>query len=43
MISFESVTKRFGDGTTAVDNLDLEVPEGDLTVLVGPSGCGKTT
>ena len=43
MISFESVTKRFPDGTTAVDNLDLEVPEGDLTVLVGPSGCGKTT
>jgi osmoprotectant transport system ATP-binding protein len=43
LISFESVTKRFGDGTTAVDHLDLEVPEGDLTVLVGPSGCGKTT
>ena len=43
MISFESVSKRFPDGTTAVDNLDLEVPEGDLTVLVGPSGCGKTT
>jgi osmoprotectant transport system ATP-binding protein len=43
LISFESVTKRFPDGTTAVDNLDLEVPEGDLTVLVGPSGCGKTT
>ncbi|HEY8557033.1 MAG TPA: ATP-binding cassette domain-containing protein, partial [Actinomycetes bacterium] len=43
MISFESVTKRFPDGTTAVDTLSLEVPEGDLTVLVGPSGCGKTT
>jgi osmoprotectant transport system ATP-binding protein len=43
LISFESVTKRFADGTTAVDNVDLEVPEGDLTVLVGPSGCGKTT
>ena len=43
MISFESVTKRFPDGTTAVDNVDFEVPEGDLTVLVGPSGCGKTT
>jgi osmoprotectant transport system ATP-binding protein len=43
LISFESVTKRFPDGTTAVDNIDLEVPEGDLTVLVGPSGCGKTT
>jgi osmoprotectant transport system ATP-binding protein len=43
LISFESVTKRFPDGTTAVDDVDLEVPEGDLTVLVGPSGCGKTT
>jgi osmoprotectant transport system ATP-binding protein len=43
LISFESVTKRFPGGTTAVDNLDLEVPEGHLTVLVGPSGCGKTT
>jgi osmoprotectant transport system ATP-binding protein len=43
LITFESVTKRFADGTTAVDDLDLEVPEGDLTVLVGPSGCGKTT
>jgi osmoprotectant transport system ATP-binding protein len=43
LISIESVTKRFPGGTTAVDNVDLEVPEGDLTVLVGPSGCGKTT
>ncbi len=43
MISFESVTKRFADGTTAVDNLDMEIPEGQLTVLVGSSGCGKTT
>ena len=43
MISFESVTKRFPDGTTAVDDVSFEVPEGDLTVLVGPSGCGKTT
>jgi osmoprotectant transport system ATP-binding protein len=43
LISFESVTKRFPDGTVAVDDVDLEVPEGDLTVLVGPSGCGKTT
>jgi osmoprotectant transport system ATP-binding protein len=43
LITLESVTKRFADGTTAVDHVDLEVPEGDLTVLVGPSGCGKTT
>jgi len=43
VITFESVSKRFPDGTTAVDDLDLEVQEGEVTVLVGPSGCGKTT
>ncbi|CRZ17631.1 ABC transporter ATP-binding protein [Mycolicibacterium neworleansense] len=43
MITFESVTKQYPDGTVAVDNLDLEVPQGTLTVFVGPSGCGKTT
>ena len=35
--------KTYPDGTTAVDDLDLEVPRGSLTVFVGPSGCGKTT
>lgn len=43
MIEFVSVTKRFPDGTTAVDSLDLVAPEGQITMLVGPSGCGKTT
>ncbi|OBI80793.1 ABC transporter ATP-binding protein [Mycobacterium sp. E740] len=43
MISFDNVTKRYPDGTVAVDDLSLEVPEGTLTVFVGPSGCGKTT
>lgn len=43
MITFESVTKRYPDGTVAVDSLDLEVPAGKIMVLVGPSGCGKTT
>ena len=43
MITFEHVTKRYPDGTVAVDDLTLEVPEGTLTVFVGPSGCGKTT
>ncbi|MDP8978514.1 MAG: betaine/proline/choline family ABC transporter ATP-binding protein [Actinomycetota bacterium] len=43
MITFESVTKQFPGGTTAVDELDLQVPEGEVVVLVGPSGCGKTT
>ncbi len=43
MIRFESVSKQYPDGTIAVDCLDLELPSGQITVLVGPSGCGKTT
>jgi len=43
VITFERVTKRYQDGTVAVDALDLEIPAGKTVVLVGPSGCGKTT
>ncbi|MFH8463283.1 ABC transporter ATP-binding protein [Streptomyces sp. NPDC017991] len=43
MIRFEQVTKRYPDGTTAVDGLSFEVSKGELVTLVGPSGCGKTT
>ncbi|WP_432547544.1 ABC transporter ATP-binding protein [Kineococcus sp. SYSU DK004] len=43
MITFEAVRKEFGDGTVAVEHLDLELPAGQITVFVGPSGCGKTT
>ncbi len=43
MIRFDSVTKRYPDGTVAVDELSLVAPSGQITVLVGPSGCGKTT
>jgi osmoprotectant transport system ATP-binding protein len=43
VITFENVTKQYPDGTVAVDKLNLEVPQGTLTVFVGPSGCGKTT
>ena len=43
VIKFESVGKKFRDGTSAVVDLDLEVPSGKITVIVGPSGCGKTT
>jgi multiple sugar transport system ATP-binding protein len=41
-VSFAGVTKRFGD-SVAVDGLTLDVPDGELLVLLGPSGCGKTT
>jgi osmoprotectant transport system ATP-binding protein len=43
VIEFRGVTKRFPDGTVAVDNLELQVRDGGITVFVGPSGCGKTT
>jgi osmoprotectant transport system ATP-binding protein len=43
MIRLDGVGKRFPDGTVAVHELDLDVPEGELVVLVGPSGCGKST
>ncbi|MGR6973414.1 ABC transporter ATP-binding protein [Streptomyces cynarae] len=43
MIRIDSVTKRYPDGTVAVDRLSLEIPDHSITVLVGPSGCGKTT
>jgi multiple sugar transport system ATP-binding protein len=35
--------KEFANGTVAVDELDLEIGDGELFVLLGPSGCGKTT
>src|SRR6201747_919701 len=43
MIRFDGVTKKYPDGTVAVDDLTLEVPDGTLAAFVGPSGCGKTT
>ncbi|KXZ60925.1 Glycine betaine/carnitine/choline transport ATP-binding protein OpuCA [Microbacterium laevaniformans] len=42
-IEFRSVTKRFADGTTAVDEFSLVLPAHKTTVFVGSSGCGKTT
>jgi multiple sugar transport system ATP-binding protein len=41
-VRYAGVEKRF-DGVTALEALDLDVPEGAFLVLLGPSGCGKTT
>lgn len=43
MIEFRAVSKRFADGTIAVDDFSLVLPSRKTTVLVGSSGCGKTT
>ncbi len=42
MIEIDAVTKRY-DGRTVVDNLSLNLPEGEFCVLLGSSGCGKST
>jgi osmoprotectant transport system ATP-binding protein len=43
-VRYEEATKRYpGSAEPAVDRLTLEVPAGEICVLVGPSGCGKTT
>ncbi len=42
-LTLKGLTKRYEDGTLAVDDLDLEISDGELMILVGPSGCGKTT
>jgi multiple sugar transport system ATP-binding protein len=42
-VSFDRASKIYPDGTRAVSELQLDVPDGQFMVLVGPSGCGKTT
>ena len=44
MIRLEGVTKRYQEAANpAVDSLSMEIPRGEVVILVGPSGCGKTT
>src|SRR5918994_3559151 len=42
-LELRSLTKRYDDGTLALDSLDLEVPAGRFFGLLGPNGAGKTT
>ena len=44
MINLKDISKTYpGESKPAVDNLSLEIDEGEICILVGPSGCGKTT
>ena len=42
-VALRSLTKRFGSGAAALEDLTLDVAPGEFLVLLGPSGCGKTT
>jgi multiple sugar transport system ATP-binding protein len=42
-VTLDRVTKKYADDTTAVDDLSIDIGDGEFLVLVGPSGCGKTT
>ncbi|MBA4333843.1 MAG: nitrate/sulfonate/bicarbonate ABC transporter ATP-binding protein, partial [Methylobacterium sp.] len=43
MLSFETLSKTYADGTQALSAVTLDVAQGEILALVGGSGCGKTT
>ena len=43
LLSLSGISKRFDNGTLAIERLDMDVADGEFVSLVGPSGCGKST
>ena len=42
MLKLQNIKKSY-DGTTVLDGISLEIPDGEIVSILGPSGCGKTT
>src|SRR5689334_3716206 len=43
VIDMQNIVKKYGDGFPAVNNVSIDVQDGEFMILVGPSGCGKST
>src|SRR4249920_1129769 len=42
-IDMKNIVKKYGDGFAAVNDVSIDVQDGEFMILVGPSGCGKST
>ena len=42
-ITLKNIVKKYGDGFPAVNDVSIDIADGEFVILVGPSGCGKTT